>query len=150
MLWQDLFPPGAPASGGVFFDVVGTTEVHIPWSAVPEFFNQGSNTCQITLRSDGSFRLSYGAVANVTHDVLVGFSQGNGTTAPGSIDFSQGTFTTAAAGTPLRLAPQVNSRPQIGTTFTMDVDQITQGSALGIMVFGLSTIPGGLDLLLGY
>jgi hypothetical protein len=146
VLWQDLYPPGAQGGGGVFFDVVGTTEVHITWSDVPEFFNQGSNTCQITLRSDGSFRLSYGAVANVTHDVLVGFSQGNGTTAPGSIDFSQGAFTTGPGGTPLRLAPQVNSRPRIGTTFTMQVDQITQGSALGVMVFGLSTIPGGLDL----
>jgi hypothetical protein len=146
VLWQDLYPPGAQGGGGVFFDVVGTTEVHITWSDVPEFFNQGSNTCQITLRSDGSFRLSYGAVANLTHDVLAGFSQGGGSTVPGSIDLGQGTFATGAGGTPLRLASQLGSRPQLGTTFTMDVDQITQGSALGIMVFGVTSIPVGIDL----
>ena len=144
-MWMDLYPPGA-TSGGIYFDTVGTTEAHITWSNVPEFSSGGSNTFQITLRSDNSFRLSWGSTTNVSHDALVGFSSGAGTTPPGSIDFSSGTFTTSAGGTPLLLSPQPGSRPQLGATFGMNVDQITPGSALGIMLFGLSSFPTGIDL----
>ena len=143
VLWQDLDPSSAPAGGGVFFDVVGT-EAHITWVDVPEVFGGLANTCQITLRSDGSFRLSYGAVVNQVHQVLAGFSDGSGSTPFGSIDLSQGTFTTGSGGTPLRLSS--SKRPQIGTTFTMVVDLITPGSLLGVMVLGVSGIPTGIDL----
>ena len=146
VLWQDLYPPGAAAGSGIFFDVVGTTEAHITWVNVPEYPGQGANTCQITLRSNGSFRLSWGNVANLTHDCLVGFSQGNTSADPGSIDFSAGTFITGSGGTPLRLTPQALSRPALGSTFTMEVDQITAGSLFGIMVFGQTAFPNGVDL----
>ena len=146
VLWQDLYPPGVALGDGVFFDVVGTTEAHITWVNVPEFFNVGSNTCQITLRSNGSFRLSWGNVANISHDAIVGISDGFGSSVPGSIDFSAGPFVTGNGGIPLRLGAQAGSRPGLGQTFTMEVDQITAGSLAGFMVFGATSFPNGIDL----
>lgn len=144
-LWMDLNPPAANPGDGVYFDVVGTTEAHITWSNVPEFPNIGANTCQITLRANGSFRLAWGAVANLQHDCVVGLSEGNGID-PGSIDLSAGVFATGSGGNPLRLDAQPGSRPSLGTTFTMDIDQIATGSLLGLMVFGTTSFPNGFDL----
>jgi len=145
-LWMDLDPFAAPLNGGVFFDVVGTTEAHITWVDVPEVFLPGGNTFQITLRNDGSFRLSWGNLTSVAHDVLVGFAQGNGNVDPGSRDLTAGPFTTGIGGVPLRLTSQFGSRPRLGSTYTMEVDQPPAGSLLGVMVFGFVTIPGGFDL----
>jgi hypothetical protein len=140
VLWEDLLPPAASPGNGVFFDVVGT------WLNVPEFGSGGSNTAQITLRANGSFRLSWGAVANLSHDALVGFSQGNGSPDPGSIDLSAGPFSTGSGGTPLQLSAAVGSRPSLGSNFPVNVGNITTGSALGFMVLGLTQLPGGVDL----
>jgi hypothetical protein len=144
--WTDLDPSAAPPGGGVFFDVVGTTEAHITWAAVPEPFAGGSSTFQITLRNDGSFRLAWGNLTNVAHDVLVGFAQGFGNVDPGPRDLSAGTFTTGVGGVPLRLSSQFGSRPLLGTTYTMELDQVPPGSLLAVMVFGFAAIPGGFDL----
>jgi hypothetical protein len=144
-LWMDLFPPGATAPNGIYFDTT-PTEAHITWVNVPEFYNTGSNTFQITLRANGSFRLSYGAVANVNHDAVVGFSQGSGSTIPASIDLSVVPILTPNGGTPLLLDAQPGSRPGLGTTFTMDVSQITPGSLIGLMVLGTISYPNGIDL----
>ena len=146
-LWMDLDPTSAAPGAGIYFDVVGTTEAHITWVDVPEYFTGGTNTFQITLRSDDSFRLSWGNVANLGHDALVGFSEGSTGVIPGSLDLSAGTFVTGNAGAaPLRLAAQFGSRPVLGSTFTVEIDQITPGSALGILILGFTTFPGGLDL----
>ncbi len=144
VLWQDLNPG---VGGTIYFDVdPSNTAAHITWLNVPEYPNQGANTCQLTLRSDGSFRMSYQAVANTAHDCLVGFSQGNGALDPGSRDISMLPFTFGPGGTPLSLAAQTGSRPVIGTTFTMEVDRITAGSLLGAMVFGFNALMPGIDL----
>jgi hypothetical protein len=145
-LWMDLYPPGATGSNGIYFDVVGTTEAHITWVNVPEYFNQGSNTFQITLRANGSFRLSYGAVANLSHTAIVGFSQGGGGPDPGSINLTSLPILTGNGGTPLGLDAQPGSRPGLGTTFIMDVSQITPGSLIGLMVLGTTQYPTGIDL----
>ena len=144
-LWQDLNPS---QGGTVHFDVdPNNTEVHITWLNVPEYFNQGSNTAQITLRSDSSFRLSYGAVANIAHDCLVGFSQGNGAVDPGSIDFSASLpFQIGAGGLPLALAAQTGSLPVYGSNFVLETSSFPANSVFGVMAFGLQQLAPSIDL----
>lgn len=145
VLWQDLNPS---QGGTVHFDVdPNNTEVHITWLNVPEYFNQGSNTAQITLRSDSSFRLSYGAVANISHDCLVGFSQGNGAPDPGSFDFSAALpFQIGAGGLPLALANQTGSLPIYGTNFVLETTSFPTNSVFGVMAFGFQQFLPGTDL----
>jgi hypothetical protein len=143
-LWQDLNPS---AGGTIYYDVdPNNTEVHITWVGVPEFPAVGANTFQITLRSDGSFRLSYQGVANQSHDALVGFSQGFGVTDPGTRDFSQLPFSIGSGGTALELAAAVGSRPVLGQNFTMDINQISNGTVLGAMILGFGSFNPGIDL----
>ncbi len=142
-LWMDLFPPGG---GSMSFDVApGNQEVHITWANVPEYYTNPPQTAQITLRSNGSFRLAWGTVANTQHDVLVGFTMGNTTFDPGSSDFSVGPVHIGAGGIPTSLRAQAGSRPAIGTTFTMEIDP-TLGSLIGIMVLGTAGFSPGIDL----
>jgi hypothetical protein len=141
-LWMDLYPPGG---GNIYFDTT-PTEVHITWAAVPEYFNGAPQTAQITLRNNGSFRLAYQSVVNGAHDLLVGFSQGLVTVDPGSVDFSAGPVVISGGGSPMALSSQASSRPVIGTTYTMDLDQGNNGAAIGIMVLGLSGYNPGLPL----
>jgi hypothetical protein len=146
-LWMDLFPPGAPAAGGIFFDVVGGAEAHITWVDVPEYGLAGSNTFQITLRSNGSFRLSWGNVANFTHACLVGFSGGGLGIDPGPTDLTQGVFATPPAGNPLQLDAQTGSRPLLGGVFTMEIGGIDPAAVLGLLVLGFTQYPDpGIDL----
>ena len=142
VLWQDLFPPGG---GTIHFDTNGATEAHITWSNVPEYGTPGSsNTAQLTLRSDGSWRLSYGTCANVNHDLLVGITQGTSQIDPGSTDFSAGVFQVNNGGTPLRLSAA--TLPALGTTLQLDVDQVTTGSLLGVLILGFGQVNPGVDL----
>jgi hypothetical protein len=142
-LWMDLYPPGG---GTISFDVApGNQEVHITWANVPEYYGNPPQTAQITLRSNGSFRLAYGTVANTQHSVLVGFTQGNSTIDPGSSDFSVGPVIIGAGGIPTILRAQAGSRPGIGSTFTMEFDP-TPGSLIGIMVLGTAGFSPGIDL----
>lgn len=144
-LWMDLFPPGAPTTGGIFFDVVGGAEAHITWVDVPEYSTATGSTFQITLRSNGSFRLSWGSVSNVAHNCLVGFAGMPSGVDPGPVDLSQGVFTTAPGGIPLALLAQSGSRPRLGSTFLMDIDRIDPAAVLGFLVLGFTQYPG-LDL----
>jgi len=141
-LWMDLYPPGG---GSIYFDTT-PGEAHITWLNVPEYFNGPAQTAQITLRANGSFRLAYGAVSNTSHSPLVGFTQGIAGIDPGSSDFSAGPVIVGSGGTPLQLDAQTGSRPALGTTFVMEVDQIAPGSLLGIMVLGLNAVQPGFDL----
>ncbi len=142
VLWQDLFPPGG---GQVHFDVVGTTEAHVTWANVPEFGTPGSsNTAQLTLRSDGSWRLSYGTCDNVNHDLLVGITQGTSTVDPGTTDYSTGVFQVGNGGTPLRLTAA--TLPALGTTLQLDVDEVTAGSLIGVLILGFGQVNPGVDL----
>jgi hypothetical protein len=141
-LWMDLYPPGG---GNIYFDVVGTTEAHITWSNVPEYFSGPPQTMQITLRSDGSFRLAYQSVSSTGHSPLVGFTQGSALVDPGSSDFSVGPILIGAGGIPLVLHPQVGSVPTLGSTYVMELEQIS-GSVVGLMVLGITGFPTGIDL----
>ena len=143
-VWMDLNPPGG---GNIFFDTTAT-EAHITWAGVPEFFNGPLQTAQITLRSNGSFRLAYGSVFNVIHDVLVGYSQGNVPIDPGSSNFSAGPVIVASGGAPMALSSPPGSRPLLGTTYPMDIDQSTNGAIIGLMVFGGTGFDPGINLTL--
>ncbi|MCU0863144.1 MAG: hypothetical protein MUC36_05085 [Planctomycetes bacterium] len=143
-LWQDLNPF---AGGTIYFDLdPNGVEAHVTWLNVPEYLTNNLNTAQLTLRSNGSFRFSYGNVVNQNHDLLVGVCQGAAQIDPGSSDFSAGPVVVNSGGIPLRLQAQANVRPVLGTTFAMDVDQITAGSLIGIMAFGATTFTPGLDI----
>ncbi len=142
-LWMDLFPPGG---GTIGFDVApGNQEVHITWANVPEYWNNPPQTAQITLRSNGSFRLAWQNVSNSQHNVLVGFTAGNATVDPGSWNFSIGQVVIGTGGTPSKLRAQTGSLPAIGTTFTMEIEP-TPGSLIGLMVLGLASFSPGIDL----
>jgi hypothetical protein len=145
VLWEDLNPS---QGGNVYFDVdPSNTEVHITWLNVPEYWNTGSCTAQITLRSNGSFRLSWQSVANQNNDCLVGFSQGNGALDPGPLDFSAALpFTTGSGGIPLSLSAQLGARPVLGTTFGMEVTDFPAGSAFAILVVGFNRVVPAIDL----
>ena len=140
-LWMDLYPPGG---GNIYFDTT-PGEAHITWLNVPEYWQGGPQTAQITLRANGSFRLAYQTVNNTQHGTLVGFTAGS-TVDPGSSDFSAGPVMIGSGGTPLVLRSQPGSRPAIGFTYTMEVDQIAPGSLLGLMVLGLTHLQPGIDL----
>lgn len=141
-VWMDLYPPGG---GGIYFDTT-PTEAHITWLNVPEFFNGPAQTAQITLRANGSFRLAYQTVSNPSHDLLVGFSQGFATVDPGSSDFSAGPVIVNSGGGPMQLDSQLGSGPILGTTYTMDIDQGSNGAAVGIAVLGLTGFNPGVNL----
>jgi len=141
-LWMDLYPPGG---GNIYFDTT-PTEAYITWVNVPEFFSGPPQTAQITLRSNGTFRLSYGVVNNTNHDVLVGYSTGNVPVDPGSSNFSAGPVIVTGGGAPMALSSQPGSRPVLGTTYTMDIDQSTNGALIGLMLFGSTGFDPGIDL----
>jgi hypothetical protein len=144
-LWMDLYPPGG---GNIYFDTT-PTEAYITWAGVPEYPGgptQPAQTAQITLRSNGSWRLSYGTVNNTGHDVLVGYSTGAVPVDPGSSNFSAGPVIIASNGAPLSLISQPGSRPVLGTTYTMDIDQSSNGALIGLMLFGGTGFDPGIDL----
>ena len=145
VMWMDLLPSGAPTTGGIFFDVVGNTEAHITWVDVPEYATFNNNTFQITLRSNGSFRLAWANANCLGHDCLVGLTTGPSGFNPGPTDFSLGSFTTPGGGVPLALQAQAGSRPKLGGTFLMEIDRIDPAAVLGFLVLGLSQLPG-IDL----
>lgn len=145
--WMDLNPN---QGGSIHVDTDPlTTDVHITWLGVPEYGtgSSTSNTFQISLFPNGSFRVSFQNVVSQYHDSLTGFSPGNVLFDPGSVDLSAAIpFDTGAGGVPLALDPVGNSRPQIGTTFTLELTNAPAGSVIGFLVFGLTQYQPGINL----
>ena len=145
--WMDLAPH---VGGTIHFDTDPlTSDVHITWLGVPEYGTgtSTSNTFQISLFANGSFRLSYQNVVSQAHDSLTGFSPGAVQTDPGSIDLTVAIpFDTGPGGTPLTLDPINNTRPQIGTTFVLELGNVPAGSVLGFLVLGFAQVQPGFDL----
>lgn len=94
-LWMDLYPPGA---GSVNFNTfTSPNRATITWDQVPEYVNQGSNTFQITLTDTGEIDFYWSpGVMNLSHTMLVGWSQGGGAADPGATDFSTAPLSTSA------------------------------------------------------
>jgi len=82
--WMDLYPPGAPAGGGVFFNAIPAgggfpARAVITWSQCPEYFSNPNITAQVQLVSTGEIVINHDA-GNVQpqnyHSPLVGVTQG--------------------------------------------------------------------------
>lgn len=145
--WMDLAPHVA---GSIHVDTDPlTTDVHVTWLNVPEYGTgtSTSNTFQISLFANGSFRLSYQNVVSISHDALTGFSPGGQLDDPGSIDFTTAIpFDTGPGGSSLGLDAQAGARPQLGTTFPLELSGVSPGSALGLLMLGLVQFLPGFDL----
>jgi len=137
VLWEDLFPAGG---GGVYFDIDPNGQAaYVTWNNVPEYNNGGSNTAQLALFPNGTFELRYGAVANIGHDVIVGYTVGSAAPDPGSRDLTALPWNTGTVGVPLTLAAAAGSHPQIGATFTLQLSNIQAGTSLCFLVVGFQS-----------
>ena len=82
-LWDDL----SPNNGGQITVEFGTGEATVTFDGVPEFFSTGSNTFAVTMRSDGSVTIAYGAVS--AGDGIAGITPGGSIPGgPGAVDLS--------------------------------------------------------------
>jgi len=83
-LWDDL----SPNQGGLVLVESDAGSTTISFIGVPEFLASTGNTFSVTLSSDGSIDIDYGAVAAL--DGLVGVTEGGGAADPGATDLSSG------------------------------------------------------------
>jgi hypothetical protein len=144
--WMDHNPNSA---GTIHVDTDPlTSEVHVTWLNVAEYGSSSTlSTFQITLSPAGSFRLSWQNVGSAFHDSLTGFAPDFVGTDPGTMDLSAAVpFDTGPGGAPLVLDAVGNGRPQIGTTFLLELANAPPTSGLGVMVFGFTQLFPGLDL----
>jgi hypothetical protein len=82
-LWDDL----SPNNGGLVIVEYGAGWATVSFEGVPEFFSTGSNTFAVTMRSDGSVTIAYGAVS--ASDGLAGITPGGSIAGgPGAVDLS--------------------------------------------------------------
>ena len=141
-LWDDLNPA---AGGTVNAEAVGA-EFHITFTDVPEFGTTNQNSCQVVLSPNGDIDVRYGAVALL--DCLVGLSSGNGATDPGSLDLSDPLSLPVIINTGFvvqNLGLSANSRPLLGASWDLQVDNIPASTVFGFNIFG-TTDPAILDL----
>lgn len=76
--WDDWYPPGAVAGGGVFF-APSPTQVNIVWKNVPRFTAGPPANMEIVLSIGGGICLFHDATMSVSTDAnIVGLSAGNG------------------------------------------------------------------------
>ena len=83
-LWDDLSPNNAGTVSVSF----GASSVTVSYVGVPEFTTTGSNTFSVTLHSDGTVDVDYGAVSAL--DGITGVTQGGGAANPGETNLSAG------------------------------------------------------------
>lgn len=148
---QDLNPSTTSTTGGgmLFFDTdtVNNQQVaYWTWDMVSEFGNAGSaNTCQIQLWDDGRCVMVWSGVANLTHDVLVGWSVGGGVTDTGPSDFSNLPIDCGIQGAPV----EVDSvgRPTLGQTTVIDITSLPSSTVSSALLVGFTQISVPLDIL---
>ncbi len=92
-LWDDL----SPNNGGTVIVSGDASSWTVEFQGVPEFSSTGANSFAITLGSDGSVAIAYGAVSAL--DGLAGVSEGGGTADPGATDLSAAASLSAAGTT---------------------------------------------------
>lgn len=83
-LWDDL----SPNNGGTISVEFDAGEATVIFDSVPEFFATGANSFMVTMRSDGSYTIEYGAISAT--DGLSGTTEGGGAADPGPADLSAG------------------------------------------------------------
>jgi len=80
-----------PSAGGSVHAKEELTKFTVTWNAVPEFGVNNSNTLQLVLNDDGSFKITYnsiGMVAPSPGPLLVGFNSGRAGAIVQEVDFS--------------------------------------------------------------
>jgi len=140
-LWVDLNPS---AGGTTHFDSTASA-VYYTWLAVPAFGQAGSSfNVQLVIRSNGEIEFRW--LNNSSNTVaLVGWSPGNNANQPGPIDLSTGLpFSVGPDSTGLKLAAL--SRPVLGTTLNLQIQDIPAASTFAAAVFGFTQHLAGIDL----
>jgi hypothetical protein len=144
--WTDFYAPG----GGTIEVASSPTEFVARWVNVQEYGNPGNlGSFEVVFQASGRIVVNYGSITTAGHDVLTGFSRGNGFCDPGSIDISASMpFTGNGPGvfnTPMILA-SAGVRPVLGTTFSADVNDQPANSVAGFMIMGLVQFNPGIPL----
>ena len=144
-LWQDLDPS---LTGSIHFDYDASTQsAYVTWLAVPEWGHPAStNTFQIAFLAGGAAtELRWQQCANLGHQTLVGWSQGNGARDGGPEDLSQPQpFTTEIDSTPVRL--RMSPRPILGRIVTFGTLDIPAPSPFTLTLLDVQAVPTGVDL----
>jgi hypothetical protein len=81
-IWDDL----NPSSGGIVDATGDASYMTVSYTNVPEYYNTGANTFQITLYQTGDIDITFGDMTLL--DGIVGISAGGGAADPGETDFS--------------------------------------------------------------
>jgi hypothetical protein len=120
----------------------------VTWSSVAEYGQPGSlSTCQVVLFGNGNVEYRYQTCASQTVAALTGWSPGGGVSDPTSRDLStSGPFSTTSATFSLGLAHRALSRPALGTTCTLETDNVPASSLLGLTILGFAPYQPGIDL----
>ncbi|MEC7583600.1 MAG: S8 family serine peptidase [Planctomycetota bacterium] len=140
-LWMDMDPT---LGGTIHFDTT-PTEVFYTWLGVPAWGQAGTTfNMQCVIRSNGEVEYRWRNTSS-NLEAVVGWSPGNNSNLPAAVDLSTGLpITLAPDSTGLKLAAL--SRPIMGSTVTLQVQDIPAGSTLAATVLGLTQFQAGVDL----
>lgn len=144
--WADLNPT---QGGAIYADLDPTTgEFVISFDAVPEYFNGPPATAQIALDAAGTFTIRWGTVATATHTFLAGYSGGGGTPDPGTTDLTtvNGTPISNLVIQPLSQTAATGSTPQVGGSFTVEVNDVPAAPNGNVCLLLVSTEVPGIPL----
>ncbi len=128
-VWDDF----NPAAGGTISTSSTADSFKVSYDFVPEFYNTGSNSFDITLFSNGSIDIFFESLT--TNDLLVGISDGNGVGS--SVDFSSLTTLSASEVTYQRFTNEFDLNGQT-LHFAVDVPAPTTLAVFGLSLFGLA------------
>ena len=144
--WMDLVPNNATSP--IYWESHDPSFCRATWVAAPLFGETGTNTFQLTLKSNGNIVLSYGACASgQTRAPIVGISGGNGAVNAGAVDLAlQGSAQAVTRRvTGLAAMAHTANRIQLGTTLNLDSTVPDEQSFFGVYVIGLSSPGISLD-----
>ena len=134
--WDDF----NPTAGGAVYGDAHPGRYVVTWDQVPEYGNTNANTFQAQLFPNGDIILSYDTnLASL--DGLVGYSPGNGTADPLSIDLTASVpFSTGLGGLPIEYRLGSAQLPQPGTTISLEVANLPASTAAAFVNFGLNRL----------
>lgn len=160
--WQVALNAAVVQPSGVFFDVDPSGQaVYVTWLGVADRRGQtpapGSTSLsfQVVLRSNGVFEFRYRGLvpaANGAGAVLVGYSKGNRNVANGPVSVDSGSRDLTATVPFLANGPDQlpllldGNAPQLGTVWQLQAQNLEAVSPVGLLVFGTTSLPAGLDL----
>ena len=141
-LWQDL----DPSRGGTCYFDTTPTAAHITFVDVPEYGTSNPNTAQLTLRSNGSFRIAWQNVTNEDHECVIGYSGGGigGLLPP--VDFLAGPSVSGGGGTPIQLFAGIGALPRPGTIVPLYSSQLPSNPSWMLMLLGTTAYIPSLPL----